>query len=238
VTDNTKQFRLNLLLTRPLAGSKAFWQVLPHEIGKSLNPIFNPLVEIVPVDCVPRIEGYAIFTSLHGVENSPKGDGRKAFCVGEMTTKAAVAFGWDALQKGETAQQLVIALSKMPDRTVFTHLAGVHTRGNIAERLSAIGYTASHIAVYDQIKCMFSAETNEALASNFPLLVPLFSPRTARVFADQYSGRSPLHIIALSGDVANPIRGLDCKTLTVCERPTRNFMVGAVQKVIANMTLS
>ena len=237
MTDNTKHPRFNLLLTRPLAGSKAFWQTLAPEISKSLIPILSPLIEIVPVDCVPCIEGSVIFTSVNGVENSPKGDGRIAFCVGEVTTKAAAAFGWDAFQKGETAQQLIIALSKMPDKSVFTHLAGVHTRGNIAERLSVAGHTARHIAVYDQLRCRFSAEANEALASNFPLLVPLFSPRTALVFAAQDCGRAPLRIIALSEDVADPVRGLDWETLTVCEAPTRTAMVDELQKVIAGMTL-
>lgn len=237
MTDNTKHPRFNLLLTRPLAGSKAFWQTLAPEISKSLIPILSPLIEIVPVDCVPYIEGSVIFTSVNGVENSPKGDGRIAFCVGEVTTKAAAAFGWDAFQKGETAQQLIIALSKMPDKSVFTHLAGVHTRGNIAERLSGNGHIARHIAVYDQLKRRFSTEANEALVSNFPLLVPLFSPRTALGFVAQDCGRAPLHIIALSEDVADPVRGLDWETLTVCETPTRTAMVDELQKVVAGMTL-
>ena len=237
MTDNTKRLQLNLLLTRPLAGSEAFWQALPGEVRSLVVPIFSPLIEIIPTESTPDIEGFVIFSSVNGVENSPLGNGRIAYCVGEMTTNAAVSAGWNASQVGETANQLVTVLAALPEKTVFTHLSGIHARGNIAQLLSAAGHYTRRIAVYDQLQCRFTSEATEAIASNFPLLVPLFSPRTALAFAEQDNGQAPRHLIALSEDVAVPVRKLNWSSLTVCAAPTRGTMIDAVQKVVTSITL-
>ena len=237
MTDNTKRLQLNLLLTRPLAGSEAFWQALSGEVRSLVVPIFSPLIEIIPIESTPDIEGCVIFSSVNGVENSPLGDGRIAYCVGEMTTNAAVSAGWNACQVGETANHLVAVLAALPEKTVFTHLSGIHARGNIAQLLSAAGHYTRRIAVYDQLQCKFTREATEAIASKVPMLVPLFSPRTALTFMEQDIGQAPRHLIALSEDVAASVRKLNWSSLTVCAAPTRETMVDAVQKVVTRMTL-
>jgi uroporphyrinogen-III synthase len=68
-------------------------------------------------------------------------------------------------------------------------------------------------------------------------LVPLFSPRTALAFAEQDNGQAPRHLIALSEDVAVPVRKLNWSSLTVCAAPTRGTMIDAVQKVVTSITL-
>ena len=73
--------------------------------------------------------------------------------------------------------------------------------------------------------------------SNFPLLVPLFSPRTAQSFSGQVKGKPPLHIIAMSHEIADQVKDLKPQMLTVSDRPTRLAMIDAVQKVASGMTL-
>jgi uroporphyrinogen-III synthase len=237
VANNAKHPQINLLLTRPKAGSDAFWNGLAPLTRQTLHPIVSPLIRIVPLNISPEFLGDVIFTSVNGVENSPRGEGRIAYCVGATTTKAAVLSGWRAVQKGETADQLVSSFPNGTANTPLTHLAGIHTRGNIAQRLTTAGYEAQHVAVYDQEICPLTRHATEALSSNFPLLVPLFSPRTAHSFADQNKGSAPLHIVALSQEVADQIGDQTWQTLTVSTRPTRLAMVDAVQKVASCVTL-
>ena len=237
MANNEKHPQINLLLTRPMAGSNAFWAELKVETRQVLKPIFSPLTKIVPIIQKFEILGPVIFSSVNGVENGPKGSGRQAYCVGTTTTKAALLAGWRAIQSGETADQLVANLMKLPDIAPLTHLSGVHTRGNISERLSEAGHFTRRLAVYDQEICAFSGQAHEAIVSNFPLLVPLFSPRTAQSFRGQVKGQSPLHIVAMSYEIADQVRDLKPRMLTVSDRPTRLAMIDAVQKVASGMTL-
>ena len=202
-----------------------------------LQPIFSPLIEITRIAQSLEFVDSVIFSSVNGVENSPRGDGRVAYCVGAMTTQAASAAGWRGTQMGETADQLISGLSNSTVRVPLTHLSGVHTRGDIAERLAAAGLSAQRIAVYNQEKSRLTPQAIEALASISPLLVPLFSPRTARSFVDQNKGHAPVHVIALSLEVAEQVGGLNVQTLTVSNRPTRLAMIEAVQKVASRVSL-
>lgn len=138
---------------------------------------------------------------------------------------------------GETADLLVKNLSKRKIDIPLTHLSGTHTRGGIAKRLSDIGLNTINVAVYDQLLCALNKKACDVLATNFPLVLPLFSPRTAQCFAAQYRWQAQLHIVALSNEVANQVRELDWVTLVVPEHPTRKAMVDMVQKVANQVAL-
>jgi|TARA_B110000908_G_scaffold164675_1_gene213015 uroporphyrinogen-III synthase len=237
VANNAKHPQINLLLTRPMAASHTFWEALNSETRQLLQPIVSPLIKINPITSGLEISGSVIFSSVNGALNGPAGDGRIAYCVGAMTTQAALTAGWAAIQAGETANQLVLNLLNRKVGVSLTHLSGVHTRGNIAEILSAGGVSTKRIVVYDQEVCALTSQATEALSVNFPLLVPLFSPRTARSFADQNNGQAALHIIALSQDVADQVSDLTLETLTVLDHPTRLAMIDETQKVASDLTL-
>lgn len=237
MANNAKHPQINLLLTRPAAASHAIWEALNFDTRQLLQPIISPLIEIVKMTGDPDVTGSVIFSSVNGVLNSTAGDGRTAYCVGMMTTQAALDAGWAAIQAGETADQLVTYLLNRDVGVPLTHLSGVHTRGNIVERLGAAGVKATRIVVYDQKTCALTSQATEALSTNFPLLVPLFSPRTACSFTDQFNGRAVLHIIALSQDVAGQMGDLTWKTLTVLDHPTRSAMIDEIQKAAADVAL-
>jgi uroporphyrinogen-III synthase len=237
VANNAKHSQINLLLTRPKAGAEAFWDALDPFTQGIVTPVFSPLLKIIALE--PAIEnfGAAIFSSVNGVLHSPVGNAKKAYCVGVMTTKAAAKAGWDAIQVGETADQLVEALSEMEVSSSLTHFRGVHTRGNIALRLENAGHCAKSLAVYDQRNLLLNQQAVEAQDENFPLLVPLFSPRTARNFAQQSRGNAQLHLIALSHAVADEVTGFDMVSSTISTVPTRKAMIDAVQKVARYVAL-
>ena len=149
VTDNAP---IPLLMTRPLAQARAFVADLPASLADHLIPVFNPLIEIVPLkpDLLLAPDEQVVFSSANGVACAPDGDGRRAYCIGQVTTEAACARGWDAQTAGQTSAELIETLAQAGIDSPLVHLAGRHTRGNIAENLGKTGLTVRYVALYDQ----------------------------------------------------------------------------------------
>jgi uroporphyrinogen-III synthase len=237
VRNNVKHPQIDLLLTRPKAGSDSFWDALSLQARQRLNPIISPLIKIVPLVVEQAEFETVIFSSVNGVKNAPNGAGRTAYCVGAMTTSAALAAGWHATQMGETANQLVARIVKENVDGQIAHLGGTHTRGEIAQRLTSSGLTTVHLAVYDQKLCNLTEQAKDALSSRSQMLVPLFSPRSALRFSDKRSGRDGVHIIAISQEVADQINDNNWGRITVLARPTRLAMLDAVEKAAVQFSL-
>ena len=237
MTNNAQHPQIDLLLTRPRVSSIAFVDALSLDTRKLVRSIVSPLIEISPLFPTYEIIGPVIFSSVNGVRNAPEGEGQVAYCVGAMTTQSARAAGWDAFHMGDNAAELIANVSKKNTSTPLLHLSGKHTRGAISENLTRAGFQVQHFAVYDQKKKMLNNEATDALNSKFPLLLPLFSPRTAHIFAQQHQGSTDLEIIAFSAEVADQVKQLKFKSLTVLDRPTRTKMQEAVQNVAARWTL-
>lgn len=236
MANNAKHPQITLLLTRPQLGSDAFWQALPDALRRKLMPVISPLVRIEPTN-MPVPDGDVVFSSANGVLSGPAGNGRKAFCIGAITTAAATEAGWDAQHIGNTADELVSHLIKITPKSPLLHLSGTHTRGEIAPRLTAAGVQTRNIAVYDQILQPLSDKARDLLGRGNPVILPLFSPRTAHQFAKEFNGHAALHIIALSPAVASSLNGVSAQTLHICAAPTRIDVVEAMQNVTATLPL-
>jgi uroporphyrinogen-III synthase len=237
VANNAKHPQITLLLTRPQRGSQAFWDALPAETRTALTPIHTPLISIEPIaNDLPNITN-VVFSSANGPLFGPKGHQNIAYCVGAQTKQAAQTAGWIAHQMGNSADELVEQLLQTNPAGPLTHLCGRHTRGDIAARLTTAGIQTTETAVYDQVIQPLSDHANTELRRENPVILPLFSPRTARQFARQYKGCAPLHIIALSSAVAAEVSSLPAENVMICVEPTRNAMLKAVQNVTASIAL-
>lgn len=237
MANNAKHPQISLLLTRPQRGSDAFWKALPVDAQAKLQLLIAPLIRIEPISVdLPNIRD-VIFTSANGPLCGPRGTGQIAYCVGAQTTQSAQDAGWDARHVGNTANDLVERLVQSPPIGPLTHLCGTHTRGNVAARLTAAGIKTTEITIYDQALQPLSDPANAVLGRENPIILPLFSPRTARQFAKQYKGGATLHIIALSEAVSSEVAGLNAASLHVCADPSRKMMLDAVQNVTASIPL-
>lgn len=237
MANNAKHPQITLLLTRPQRGSDAFWRALPVSLRDQLTPIISPLVRIDPIaNDLPNINS-AIFTSANGPILGPNGNNRIAYCVGAQTTQAARNAGWDARHLGNTADQLVDQIIELAPSGPLTHLCGTHTRGDVAPRLSMAGIETTQIAIYDQALQPLSDQAIAALDRENPVILPLFSPRTARQFKKQLNEGVTLHLIALSPAVAHEILEKNTKPVHICAEPTRKAMIEAVQNVAASIPL-
>ena len=237
MANNEKHPRVSLLLTRPQAGSQAFLDALPRDIAARTVVTISPLIRITPLNKEAPDADAAIFTSANAIDFAGPGMGKTAYCVGLATTKKALKHGWHALMAGQCAEELVSALIETPPHQELTHLGGVHARGNIARRLTDAGIPTQHIALYDQTVHDLNAEAIALLNGEKPVIVPLFSPRTAGQFAKQVPGAAPLHIVALSRAVAAEPGSISHKSLTICENPSLGAMVEEVKKLTLHLTL-
>jgi uroporphyrinogen-III synthase len=228
-----------LIMTRPEGANEGFLKLIPSATRAALDIILSPLIEIVGIGETPTIppDSGAIFTSGNGVRFGPQGFGRPAFCVGQSTTARAVGAGWQAVCAGTDSGELVEALMKTRPERPLVHLGGVHARGNVAERLSADGLLVSRIEVYDQKLLPLTEKAKAVLQSNRPVIVPLFSPRTARQFSDECPAPSRVAVAALSPSIARSLGTLPVAWLEIAETPDAEAICASVEKLIRAISL-
>jgi len=218
-------------MTRPRPAAERFVASLPPEVQERIDPLFSPLIRIEPTgaDALLSYKEGAIFTSANGVLHGPTGAGRPAFCIGTTTTQAATDHGWTAQAVGPDARSLCAALVTNPPDAPLVHLRGRHTRGDVAATLTRSGLQVREVAVYDQVLCPLTQQAKSALKGEQSVIVPLFSPRTARQFAKEAGRATSCHVIALSPAVAEAAGGAD----VVVDTPDADAMRSAVQTAVA-----
>jgi|AntRauTorckE5430_2_1112549.scaffolds.fasta_scaffold05814_2 uroporphyrinogen-III synthase len=227
-----------LLLTRPRESAEAFAATLDPAARAAVHILIAPLMDIAGTDVAVALEAGegAIFTSANGVRFAPDGGGRRAFCVGSQTTTRAQARGWQAVQAGDTAEQLVKTLRAQPPGLPLWHLGGEHTIGDIAEKLSADGIPTYHLTLYHQR--LLSLPSAALLALGAPCILPVFSQRTAQSLVDQAGNQlSHAHVIALSESVAVPFDGKTTAKCLILPAPQAIYMRKAVENLCLTLSL-
>ncbi len=224
-------------MTRPRAASDRFVAQLPDHIRSQVAVIHSPLLKIEPLTVAVESDESAglIFSSANGVNAAALLNVDRclpAYCVGPATTQAAQDAGWDAQNLGATAEALVANLLKLKPRSPLLHLRGEHSRGNVAERLTESGLTTREQPIYRQQLLPLSDEALQAAEGNQPIIAPLFSPRTARHFADVWAGSAPLWLAAISEAAAEPLKTLRFERLKIADEPTPDKMQKAVKKLL------
>lgn len=230
---------ITLIMTRPAAANDRFVSQLPAYLMRQLIVIESPLIDIVAADATVDIkaEDAIIFTSANGVRCAPRGEGQRAFCIGEVTRQAADNAGWQAVCCGGTSDALVAYLIAHPVKSPIWHAAGRHTRGRVAERLGYAGMNVTRVTVYDQALKPLTRQARDALEHASVVIVPVFSPRTARQFATECPMMAYPHVLALSQAVADPMLGLNVASFDIATRPDAKAMVQCLEKTVARISL-
>lgn len=186
-----------LLLTRPQVASERFAGQIGH-LG--LPVVISPVLRIVEVphdaDRIAQAAGL-VFTSENGVRFAGPGAGRPAICVGPRTAEVARAAGFRATSGPGDAERLLPLVQDLGPG--WLHLHGVHR----ARALPLPG-----MAVYDQQPLPLNGAARAALAGSRPVIVPLFSPRSAAILA-QAAGRAtaPLWLVPISAAASKAWEG-------------------------------
>lgn len=208
-----------LLLTRPGDDSER----TAARIGADV--IVAPILQIVPVDhdgaALAQAPGL-VFTSAHAVASAGPGRGRPAICVGERTGQVARDAGFAVIQGAGTADSLVPLIAASPVPLVHPH--GRH----LAQRLAVPG-----VVVYDQRPQPLTARARAALMGARPVVVPVYSPRSARLLAGMAAGaRAPLWLVAIS-DAAAAAWTAPAARRAVADQPSGRAMDAAIRAMLA-----
>jgi len=199
--------------------------------------IHSPLLKIIPLSekiVTKGIRGL-IFSSANGVNAAASlGVSRKlhASCVGAATTGTAKGAGWQAYHLVDTATQLAAALIRMRPDSPLLYLRGEHSRGDLADRLTLSGLTVREQVIYEQHLLPLSDEAEKVAHGDTVVIAPIFSPRTARQFANVWSGTAPLWLAAISEAATEPLANLGARRLRVARAPTPKKMRKAVKKLV------
>lgn len=231
-----------ILLTRPLLQSQRFaaqvrarWPDLAVVISPLMAPEF-----FVPT---PPQRDFAavILTSETGAEAARRisAAGHSlppcAYCVGKRTAQAATAAGFQVLSVGSDADALLALILRDRPRGPLLFLRGQDTTGSLAERLSCAGTETVSAITYRQTQQPLTAQANGLLMQSAPVIVPLFSPRSARLFILQRSFgafSAPLWLAAFSPAVAQVAAELGPDRLQVAATPDAAAMLNAISALI------
>ncbi|MBT0957736.1 uroporphyrinogen-III synthase [Alphaproteobacteria bacterium KMM 3653] len=224
-----------LLLTRPVAGSDRFADQVVQSLGAPGRIVISPVLQIGYFGGLPELPEVfaAAFTSAEGVAAFVRFSGwrGRAYCVGPRTGAVAREAGFDVVAGSGGAAELAEVILAQPPGCEVVHFAGQYHRGNLVEGLQARGQSARRVILYHQHEVPLSAEAVQALAAPGLVLLPIFSPRSARILSAQIGNSAKnLCICALSPAVAADCAFGNGVDLTVASEPTAKGMVDALSQ--------
>lgn len=224
-----------LIVTRPGAAAQDFARAAVR--GFAVRTLISPVMGIDPVEPgpLPTPVGAVVLSSAHGAERACQlglPEGLPAYCVGPRTTRAARDGGFSAEETGPTAEALVQVLSERAVPGPLLHLRGRHTRGEVAARLTAAGRDCAERVVYDQVAVPLSGAAQAALRGSAPVVLPLFSPRTAVLLSEMAEPGASRHVVAISDEVARQAAALGPASLHRADTPDGAAMLRATRGVL------
>lgn len=224
------------LVTRPQPQADGFAARLRTRFGKKLPIVLAPILRLQPYalpDPMPQVAIVSSSSALHVLAGAPRPPA-VLYCVGQATTERACAAGLNAQCAGTDAAQLVAHIAKLPDPGPMVHLRGRDTRGDIAAKLRALGRVCDEFILYRQQEQPLTDRAQAQLMGSAPVLLPLFSPRSAAlVGAAAHKARAPLWLATLSPAVAQGWDGPRPARQRGASRPDTPAMLDAIAELIA-----
>ena len=235
-----------LLLTRPMDSAQEFAQAA-QDAGWHGAVVIAPLMTIVPrmlpADLLEGA-GTVILTSQHAVAalaQAPRD--LPLWCVGPRTVHAARAAGFTRIFQGAgDGAALVADVLARPPAGPILHLHGAHLALDVAARLRDAGLRAQGAVVYDQHAVALSAQGRACLAEAGDVVLPVFSPRTARLLGTELAQipdiAARLHFLALSPAVARALDGANRASLRIAAQPDGEALLTTLLVVQAELEAS
>lgn len=221
-----------ILLTRPADQGARFAHALRDRFGTAVEIAESPLIALhLLTPALPEGPFDAVvFTSATAVTAATlPGLPRLAFTVGDRTAQAAQAAGFRTLSASGDAEALIaLLLQARPGRVL--HLHGQETRGDVVGHLRRAGMQAEGAVVYAQLPQPLTAVAQGWLGGDQPVIVPLFSPRTATLFSSSRAV-APLWLAALSPAV-DAAATLSAARRITAARPDADAMLDTIAKLL------
>jgi uroporphyrinogen-III synthase len=216
-----------VLVTRPEPQASGFSAALQARLG-DVAIVSSPMMEIArsaeAFPDLPEALAGVVLTStsalsvLTGAERA-RLTGRDAWCVGPRTAEAAGKAGLRVVAVTPDAEALVAALRATPPRGPLLHLCGRHVVAPLGAILAPAGIELRAAVVYEQPDQPLNDTAQRLLAGAAPVMLPLFSPRSARLLGQELATRgpaAPLFIAAISPATAAAWRAAAPALPVVC----------------------
>ncbi|GGF30998.1 hypothetical protein GCM10011611_41390 [Aliidongia dinghuensis] len=232
---------MKLLVTRPALDAGPLVALLDAD-GHAV--LAEPLLTIrLRESATLELDGVValLFTSGNGVRAFAALSDRRnipAFAVGDRTAAVAREQGFGTVESADgdvAALAALVATHLKPGDGVLLHAAGSEVAGDLAESLGTAGFTYRRAVLYEaEPATALKAETRAALADGTLDGVLLFSPRTARQFAElvRASGLKTDRLTAwcLSPAVAEALGPLPLRAVEVAPEPTQAALLSLIPK--------
>ena len=221
-----------LLLTRPEAAARRFAAQIEDRFGP-MSVVLSPAMRII--DLVPDLPAQEpdalIFTSENAVSAFcrlfPRRD-LPVWCVGQATLSAARAEGFDARPGPGDAAGLVAELLATRPPGILCWPRGARVAADLAEVLILAGLETISLVCYMTETVPPSPEALAALAQTGPLILPLFSPRSAQAAIWARDRQAELWVVALSPAIAAAARDLAPERLITAAAPNTPALLDAM----------
>lgn len=221
-----------VLITRPKPQAEAFATALAVAHGGPVPCVISPLTAIVPLTIGGAFVDvkHVLFTSVNGVAQALRigiPTTAIAWCVGAKTAQAASQIGFGVRVADGDSRSLVARI--VADKPVgqIIHVRGRHVAGDVIGGLSAAGIACDAVVAYDQIAVAPTQAAIDVLRGETPVIVPLFSPRSAKMFGKIDEMQAPLHIVSLSAAIDHVLLDSTVVTRTVARSGDAKGMVDA-----------
>lgn len=230
-------FRPPLLLTRPLAASERFADAFRERFGASWPVVIAPLMRTVYLDPIIEAAGVSgvIFTSETAVQAFARLSPDRtvhAWCVGPRTGRSAQMKGFSVTVGPGNAPGLVAAIRGAQGVGRLLYPRGMHIAHDIGAQLNLTGIETIPVTTYDQQSLALTHEAQMLLGAASPILLPLFSQRTAELFSKAAPGHHPaLLIVAISKAVAEAARPLCAAQLLTAESPDSDSVLASLAEL-------
>lgn len=228
-----RQSQASFLLTRPLAQSLRFARGLHGDVV--ISPLMEP--EFLRPEIAQKPYAAMIFTSETGVM-AAAGLGvslpKRAYCVGKRTALAAQSQGWRAISADGNAADLgdLILAQNMPGPLLL--LQAEEAAKSLYDTLISAGLETVLAQVYRQRALPLTPQAVALLQGKSPVIVPLFSPRSAAIFCAEYrriSANAPVFVAAISPAVLAEL-DIPAQGVAVAQHPD----AGSLQQALAQVT--
>lgn len=225
-----------VLISRPTAQAREFQQLL----GPGAECIISPVLNIESINTTIDFNDYGalVFTSRNAVTAANRLgrlEGRKAYAVGERTAELASKFGMKVTHSNGGSPELVRYIVKTNDGGNLLFLRGEYSRGDIVGALKLHGIRADQAVIYRQVRQPLTESAKIALCGSKPVIIPLFSPRSAKYLGEEtglIDADMRLCLIGFSQSVADAWEGPAIERTEVLSRPTLAGMVERTLKLI------
>ncbi|WP_435165201.1 uroporphyrinogen-III synthase [Falsirhodobacter sp. 1013] len=176
---------LPVLLTRPEEGSVRFAARLKGHVVRS--PLLKPRFLEAHL---PRAEGLVLTSAVAIMALRGARPALRAWCVGDRTAEVARKAGFDACSAQGDAEALFRLILDSGENGPLLHPRGRESRGDLGRRLTTAGIPTTEAILYEMIPHPLSSEARALLDG--PVVVPLFSPASARRFLEVAGGARPV----------------------------------------------